>query len=249
MITSEDIYIEFQKAKMNFYSKPYFSHKIFPPNTPDRWAVRKTGSTRNIRIFDDEQKLKMWIKEHKGKGYRRKKLKGIKMSKIYLETLDKLAKKFITTWSEISPCRYFECGFEIYKKQFHYGLFMNREIMKLYINKDKVKKHNTRLNKKELIKSLMFVEDYIKLNKMTFNKYCMKEYNGYALPVYHYIKNCIDKYFLVFLMRYGYFSLSDKDVPYVPYVVEKYRVIIFQLQEIERFTNKLKRRIENYGTV
>lgn len=245
-MTIEDVYIEFQKAKMNFYCKPYFQHKNFPPNTPDRWAVRKTGSIRNIRIFDDEEKLKTWIQERKGKGYRRKKLKGKKMGEVYLTVLETLSKRFITVWSEISPYKYFECGFDVYKKKFHYGLFMKREIMKLYINRDKAKKHNTQLNKKELIKSLMFMENYISKNKITFNQYCMREHNGLALPVYHYIHNKINKYFLVFLIRCKYFSLSDKDVPYVPYVVEDFRVVMFELQEIERFINKLKGRIENY---
>lgn len=248
-MNSEQVYIEFQRAKMNFLGKPYFPHRIFPPKTCDSWAVTKAGAKRKIRISDNEDEIKTWMKEHRGKGYRKKKIKGRGMSLDYLAILERLSKRFITRWSEISPYGYFECGFDIYGKSFNYNLFSKSSIMRLYIQRDKAKKQSLHLNKKDIVYSLLFVENFMKAEKITFNQYCKRKYNGHSLPVYHYIKNRIDKYFLVFLIRCGYISLSDNDTSYTPYVVEKFREISFQLEEIETFTNKLKERIENYGTV
>lgn len=173
-----------------------------------------------------------------------------RFSKKNKESLILSTKFFNTKWSNIRPMDYFRCGFSLYGKNFSYVKFFEKNIMRLYIQRDKIKKRENLINKKSMIDSMKFVMAYMKESEIpTISRYCLLKNNGCSMPVKHYLDNKIDKFFLVFLIKCGYLTIEDREIPYIPYVIGKFREIIFKLEGINEFLKKLKERIEKWEIV
>lgn len=237
---AETVYVIFQKAKCRHLGRPYYAHKNFPPVEPDSWSVKKPEGKRITKRFSTFEETETFMKENRGKGYRKQFHKGRYMQPEYLEALDILSRRFQTVWAIIDPAIYFDCGFEIFGDRFCYLNFFDQRLNRLYINKDKNRKLTVELSKKELIHSLKFVLGYIKENNIrSFGVYCLSR-DSHALPVVHYLKNQINAYFLVWLLKERMFMLSDDDRAVIPYIIENYKLISQKLDEAKNICSKMK---------
>jgi len=156
------------------------------------------------------------------------------------EMLTLVTNRFNTKWKEITPERYFDCGFELLKT-FSYHNFDNPNIIKLYIQKDKNIKRTAELNKKTITKSAKWVKRYIVEHEIrTFHVYCMTKVQGISLPVKHYMENKIDPFFLMWLIKDRMIWLNDQEEAMIPYIIENYRKNIIRLEDIQIFLKKLR---------
>jgi len=182
---------------------------------------------------------------HKSRGYRMPKdfeAHFNKMEERHQRSLIKAAQWFATKWSNIDPYTYFLCGFDLYK-YFSYPMFFKKNILMLYIEKDKNKKRKVETTKKGIAESALFVKKWMVENNKTFHQY-MRERNGnQKVAIDHYLKNKIDAAFLVFMIRKG-MILDDQDRSYIPYIQERYRKINFNLNDIEDFLIKVEEKLK-----
>jgi len=183
----------------------------------------------------------------KGKPYRLpkdfEKHLNNKMSKVNRKSLSVVTNWFITKWSGVSIGKYFECGFELFNN-FTYRNFADPRILKLYISRDKLIKRKAELGKRNIIDSVKFVLKYIREHKIKSTSiYCMIRQDGKSLPIIHYLNNDIDRYFLTWMIREKYVHLNDYEMSVIPYITDKYREILDELAQNNRFLEKLKEKL------
>jgi len=166
-----------------------------------------------------------------------------KMSDINKEALEYVTKCFNTKWQNIDPVRYFECGFKLFNN-FTYVNFVDPRIIKLYIQRDKLAKRQSELSKQGILKSAQFVKKYMKDHDIqTFHRYCLQIDDNVRLAVKHYISNMIDHYFMTWLVYWKMISLNEDERAMMPYILDKYRETIAQLDSIYPFLKELKEKI------
>jgi hypothetical protein len=167
-----------------------------------------------------------------------------KLSDNNKENLRYLTGYFNTKWKEIDPEKYFECGFELFKT-FTYHMFLKPNVINLYIQRDKILKRDLQDGKRGITESLKFVKSFMTSNNInSIVKYCRKKIDNRSLPVIHYLENKIDKFFIVYLIRKGFLLLQDDERSYMPYVVDNYRQIVLNFNEIPDFIGRIDKIID-----
>ncbi len=195
------------------------------------YKFRKTSSEFNNRPY----KLPKDFKSHLYK----------RMSKPNRDKLIKITKNFITKWERIDIEQYFRVGFKIFGKNFSYAKFLDSKIIDQYKVLDKNLKRDLSNNKKKFTNSVKFVKMYLSENGIDILKYCNKVDGDISLVVRHYMNNYIDKIFIVWLIKKGYFYLSDDEKMLVPYIVDNYRDLFVKLDEMGDFLKKVERKFIN----
>ena len=76
-----------------------------------------------------------------------------------------------------------------------------------------------------------------------FRDYLDSKNGRQRIVVDHYIKNNVDKFTLVWLVKTGKLVLTDDDRAYMPYIVQQYREICDELIEVNAFIRKAVERI------
>jgi len=186
--------------------------------------------------------------DHHNRGYRmpknfedhfKKKLNSINQKK-----LTKITGWFSTKWSNIDQYTYFKCGFDLYKHRFTYVKFFNEKILLLYKQRDKNDKREIRVNKTKLIESAKFLKKYMSNNEIfTLQEYIDTSDGNRKLAVTHYLKNKIDSFFFVFLLKKG-MRLTDIDRGYIPYISKHYRSInVLLANDLKSFLKKIEERL------
>lgn len=147
------------------------------------------------------------------------------------KVLEKASLYFMTKWERIDMDEYMRCGFSVFGKKFKIDsnrFFFNYAVIKKYIHRDKEKKSGFSFIKEKFDSSKKFMNEY--MSKMTVNpeisleiQYCQINNSNVSVPIIHYVKNRIDKYFLVYLIKNGYLSLTEEEKSIVPEVVRNYR--------------------------
>ena len=165
-----------------------------------------------------------------------------KFSEQNKKALIKVTGWFMTKWQMIDPYRYFQCGFELHDKRFSYMKFFNEKILLLYKTRDKIQKREIQITKEIIVKSAKFVKMFMEDNRITLNEYMSLRAGNQRLAIDHYLKNHIDASFLVYLIRKG-MILTDTERSVIPYVQKNYRKIIFGLNDIKDFVDKLGERL------
>ena len=84
----------------------------------------------------------------------------------------------------------------------------------------------------------------IKENMPNLASYCRRRIGDRTLVFHHYMSNKIDKFFVVFLIRYGYFTIDDDERPLMPYITEHYRDILEKMKETNGFIEKIKEKLD-----
>lgn len=159
------------------------------------------------------------------------------------EYIRKMVRLLATTWQDINIDNYFSCGYEIWKG-FYITQWFKPEVIQLYIQKSKNRKRIEENVKRSLTESAKFVLQYCKEN-------CIKSLNVYArlrddqklLPLEHFVKDQISKWFLVFLIHKKYCFLTQADWDKIPFDQEKLREMKIELREQGDFTKKLEDKI------
>jgi hypothetical protein len=171
-----------------------------------------------------------------------------KMSPKNFASLKKITEMFSTCYHNINPEVYFDCGFQLYKNRFSYAKFFDTKIMKIYIIKDKNTKREVEISKKAIIDSLKYIINWIGIarNKRIplLAQYCSMYDTGQLAPIKHYNMYKIDKYFLVWLMRDGYFRLEDNMKVDIPIIVDNYRNLSYDVAVIDKFLYEVKDKIK-----
>lgn len=156
--------------------------------------------------------------ESKNRGYRLPKDPSLSIEKLKqkneknYEKLETLWKFFNTKWTDIDLERYFHCGFELFPN-FTYVNFLNDKIIKLYIQKNKVEKFHTELNRKTLLKTFKYLKTYFKEHNInSLQEFCSIKEEFEHILIREYIKGNIDPYTLIYciLRKYAQLSVEEK---------------------------------------
>ena len=168
-----------------------------------------------------------------------------KMSLKNRNALTQITHWFNTRWRGINAEKYFDCGFELYGNSFSYHKFAERPIINLYVQKDKARKRDMRLNKESITESAKWVMNYIKEADIpTFFVYCNSRVANRLLPIEHYLKNKVDGIFLTWLIKDKMVGvLTDDERAMIPYVLENYRENVIKLEQIQDFLRKLREKL------
>lgn len=151
------------------------------------------------------------------------------------EALLLATKYFNSKWLNVEPYEYFKCGFELYKT-FSYAMFFRSKVLRLYIEKDKNKKRELGVNKRQIVGSVKYIKRYMSENKIfMLDDYLSKKDGRKKIIVDHYMRNKVDKFLLVYLIKIGKLILTDDDRAYMPYIIEQYREIKSIVEEMNGF--------------
>lgn len=185
MISVEDVYIAFIRAKGKFNDRPF--------RIPKKWdSIWSKLGAKNV------------------------------------EMIELLMKAMSTRWNKIDIDTYMDNGFKLFGSKFTYVKFFDRRILLSYIEEDKIKKRISENIKLDMKNSLYFIENYMKSidNYNTkfsiYIQYGQKYIDGILAPFYHYNRNKIDKYTLIWLISQKYVSYDDINKNFYPYIFEDY---------------------------
>jgi hypothetical protein len=144
------------------------------------------------------------------------------------EALEMATGHFNTIWRNIAPERFFQCGFELFKKNFTYTKFFDRRILRLYIERDKIIKREWDLNLIGIKKSIEFIKGYMRIRPHREDLSMIKQYclfrEGESMPIRHFIENNIDKFTVSWLIGKHYLVLTDEERMVVPLIVQNYNL-------------------------
>lgn len=193
-------------------------------------------------------KFRKMSAEFNNRGYRLpkdfEKFLYSRMSEPNRKNLIKITKNFITKWERIDIEQYFRVGFKLFGKNFSYAKFLDEKIMISYKNIDKNIKRDLNENKKKFTNSIKYVIMYMKEKNINFDEYCSKKVEGeISLVINHYIKNYVDKIFIAWLIKKGFFYLNDNEKCLVPYIIDNYRDMYVKLDEMKEFTKKIEKKL------
>lgn len=181
--------------------------------------------------------------EYKNRGFRMpkdfEKHFNNRFQKTNRESLRKITGLFLTKWINIDPFLYFKCGFELYKNNFTYTKFFKEPILNLYIQRDKAKKRELEANKKNIIKSAV----HLKGTGYSLRDYIMTRDGARSLAIADYLKNNIDAYFLVWLIKRHGLRLTDADRSDIPYIHSNFRKISVQIEDLKNFFRKVEQKL------
>lgn len=164
-----------------------------------------------------------------------------RMSKKNRDALILASKFFNTKWRNINMDRFFDVGFDLFKKGFTYVRFFDPKVMALYMERDKMHKRNLDLHKASFIRSAKFIKE--KWGSGRLKSYARTRIGQESVPIRDYIRGDIDQFFLTWLIREKYLILEDLDRVQIPYIVEKYRDYLAKLDDMKDFIDKVKEKL------
>jgi hypothetical protein len=172
-----------------------------------------------------------------------------KMSEQNLKWLDESVIHFNTRFCNIDIDEYMSCGFELLKT-FTYKNFLDSRIIELYIQKDKIKKRKLLSTKKDIVRSLSTVKQYMinspqKDGYSSLQLFCKLKNGEQRVIVDEYNKNNIDPALFVYCMSKKYFELTDFERSIIPYIRENYRTILRSLNDLIDFIEEKERELTN----
>jgi hypothetical protein len=176
-----------------------------------------------------------------GKGFRLPKewneFYNTKLTEKNREYLDKLTGYFNTTYSNINIDKYMECGFDLWKS-FSYHMFLRKNIIDLYKEKDKQQKRKIKANSETINSTFDFINQFMN-GKELFNgynnlqSYC-KIRDGHRKTILeHYMKGLIDPLVIVYCLYYKYLKLDDVETQYIYNITNRYRDLIEDMFQVE----------------
>ena len=162
--------------------------------------------------------------------------KNKRISVVNVTHLDRATGYFNTTWSNIDPLTYMQCGFELYKT-FTYHMFLKPQIISLYIEKDKQKKRRIKINKESLLESIGFIRDTVGSKELNgYSKlqiYCKMMDGDQRVIINHYLHNNIDPLLFVYCIYYKYIKMNDNDRILCYNIINRYRELLPLMFEVE----------------
>ena len=181
----------------------------------------------------------------KNKPYRLPKnwdvFKNSRLSDKNLQFLQTITDYFNTKWSNISIDKYMECGFELFKN-FSYHQFLKRNVIDLYIEKDKIRKRIIKQKKSDIRKSFEHIKSLnlspIK-NYSVLETYCKLKDNQQKKIIKDYLLNKIDPVLFVYCLYYKFFQLTDIEKELVYNITNNYRKYLVIMFKQKKFIEEL----------
>lgn len=166
-----------------------------------------------------------------------------KMSKNNAASLYKMMAHFNTTLSNIDMDKYMDVGFQIWPKRFSYNKFCDPKILNLYMSIDKQKKREMNAS----IEQIDSTFEYLKKEMSTRPKregygqlqnFCKFRDGEVRIIINTYLKGKIDAMTLTYCIFRRYLSLTDDERALTPYVADRYRDLVENLQEVKTYIER-----------
>jgi hypothetical protein len=176
----------------------------------------------------------------------------LKMNPNNAQWLKEAAMYFTTTYSNVDLCKYMECGFEIWKG-FTYKHFTDKKVIDLYIHKDKVTKWKLEVTQREIETTFNTIADYM-LDKpwregyTALQSFCKYRTGETRIIINTYVQGKIDIMTLAYCVYRKYIILTDDERALSPYLVQRYRELMENLQDVKPFIETMERELdESHG--
>jgi len=160
-----------------------------------------------------------------------------KISESNQKVMTILKDNFNTRWHNVDIAKYFDCGFELYGKNFSYHKFLDKKILLQYIQRDKLEKRETESIVDSFTKSHGFVMEWMEDKESgrisLLKQYVMQMVDGVRAPIKHYLFNKIDKHYLTYLIQQKIFVPSEGELLLIPLVEENYNRYCSELRAIK----------------
>ncbi len=162
-----------------------------------------------------------------------------RMNKKNSEWLYKATVYFNTTYSNVNIDEYMACGFELWKG-FTYKHFCDPRVIELYIQKDKIKKRKLSSSKEEIENSFSFISNYLnekpsRPGYTQLQNFC-KFRNGEVREIINmYNRSKVDSLTVTYCILKRYIVLTDDERALVPYISQRYRELVENLQPVLEF--------------
>jgi hypothetical protein len=168
----------------------------------------------------------------------------VKMNPHNAQWLKEAAMYFNTTYSNVDLCKYMECGFEIWKG-FTYKHFTDKKVIDLYIHKDKVTKRKLEVSRREIETTFNTIADYMvgKERRPGYNQlqnYCKFRTGETRIIINTYVQGKIDIMTLAYCVNRKYIILTDDERAMSPYLVQRYRELMENLQDVKGFIEEME---------
>ena len=154
---------------------------------------------------------------------------------------------FNTKFSNIDLDRYMACGFEIWKG-FTYKQFLDDKVINLYISKDKSKKRQSEVTQREIEQSFNNISDFLKEVPRRpgygqLQNFCKFRDGEVRVCINMYVQGKVDVMTLAYCVNRGYIQLTDDERALSPYLVQRYRELVENLQDVSGFIAEKEREL------
>lgn len=151
---------------------------------------------------------------------------------------------FNTTYSNVDLDKYMMCGFEIWKG-FSYKHFTHKKVIDLYIHKDKVAKRKLEVSRREIETTFNFISDELRDKPLRpgynqLQNYCKFRTGETRNIINTYVQGKIDIMTLAYCVNRKYLILTDDERAMSPYLVQRYRELMENLQDVKGFIEEME---------
>ena len=167
-----------------------------------------------------------------------------KMNENNRQWLREAAMYFNTTYSNVDLDRYMMCGFEIWKG-FSYKHFTHKKVIDLYIHQDKVTKRKLEVSRREIETTFNFISDELQGKPLRpgynqLQNYCKFRTGETRNIINTYVQGKIDIMTLAYCVNRKYLILTDDERAMSPYLVQRYRELMENLQDVKGFIEEME---------
>ena len=186
-----------------------------------------------------------------GRGFRLPKdweeFKSTRMTEHNVNKLREAAMYFNTTFSNVDIDKYMICGFELWKG-FTYNKLLDKRVIDSYIHKEKASKRRLEITHREIEISFNNISDYLsdKPKRPGYGQlqnYCKIREGEVRIIINMYVQGKIDVMTLAYCVNRRYINLTDDERALSPYLVQRYRDVMEQLQTVSAFIAEKEREL------
>lgn len=160
-----------------------------------------------------------------------------KLSDDQIDIFTKISGYFLTKWSNIDIGRYMECGFELYKR-FTYKDILRPDIIKHYIETDKISKRRVKISFKRIDNSFRYIEKDLR-------SFCVLHNGAKSVIIEYYLTNKIDTLVLVYCLYHKYLIPTQDEKEMLYNIYSRYSELIKKMFEVEDY---IKEKCNEYKT-
>ena len=152
-----------------------------------------------------------------------------------IDIFTKIYGYFLTKWSNIDVKRYMESGFDLYRR-FTYKDILRPDIIKHYIEQDKVYKRRTKLSKRRIDNSFRYIERDVK-------SFCILHDGNKNVIIEYYLKNKIDTLVLVYCIYHKYLIPTEDEKQMLYNIYNRYDELVKMMFKAE---DHIKGKFDDY---
>lgn len=173
-----------------------------------------------------------------------------RMTEYNYDQLYKMTVHFNTTLSNINMDRYMACGFELWKG-FTYKHFCDQKILNLYMTHDKNRKRRMQASVDEIDSTFEFLkrEMGVKPRRDGYGQlqnFCKFRDGEVKFIINTYLKGKVDTMTLTYCIYKRYLTLTDDERALTPYVADRYRELVENMQEVKVHIERKESELNEY---